>query len=91
MIRRHVTVHGVVHGVGFRYSCARAARQLGVAGWVRNRPDGTVEAVFEGEEDAVERLSDWMRAGPPGAEVTALDVVAERPRGERDFEIRAAG
>jgi acylphosphatase len=88
MIRRHVVVHGFVQGVGFRYSIARAAQGRGVGGWVRNRPDGTVEAVFEGEQDAVESLVRVCRDGPRGAEVERVEVAEEQPEGTRTFEIR---
>jgi acylphosphatase len=69
MIRRRVIVHGRVQGVGFRYSVAGAAQSRGVAGWVSNRPDGTVEAVFEGEPEAVDSLVRFCREGPRGAAV----------------------
>jgi acylphosphatase len=88
VVRRKVTVHGRVQGVGFRYAVARAAASRGVAGWVRNRPDGTVEAVFEGEFRAVEALVRLCREGPRGAEVAWADVVEEGPEGLREFEIR---
>jgi acylphosphatase len=88
VIRRRVLVRGDVQGVGFRYSVARAARSRGVAGWVRNRPDGTVEAVFEGEPDAVESLVRLCRDGPRGAHVDQVEVVEEQPRGTGAFEIR---
>jgi acylphosphatase len=74
--------------VGFRYSIARAATLRGVAGWVRNRPDGTVEAVFEGEQGAVELLVRRCEEGPRGAVVERSDVVDEEPEGLGDFEIR---
>jgi acylphosphatase len=83
-----VTVHGWVQGVGFRYAVAQAARSRGVAGWVRNRADGTVEAVFEGEVEAVESLVRLCRAGPRGAEVERADVVEETVAGLVGFEIR---
>jgi acylphosphatase len=83
-----VTVQGRVQGVGFRYAVARAAASRGLAGWVRNRPDGTVEAVFEGEPEAVESLVRLCREGPRGAEVGRADVVEEDPEGLRRFEIR---
>jgi acylphosphatase len=85
--RRHVVVHGFVQGVGFRYAVERAARHRGVAGWVRNRPDGTVEAVFEGEADAVEALLRLCQEGPRGAEVTRVEVDAESPEGLDGFRI----
>jgi len=81
MVRRRVVVHGFVQGVGFRMAVERAARPRGVAGWVRNRPDGTVEAVFEGEAEHVEALVDFCRSGPRGAEVERLEVSAEEPEG----------
>jgi acylphosphatase len=83
-----VTVHGWVQGVGFRLTVARAATSRGVAGWVRNAHDGTVEAAFEGEPDAVESLVRLCREGPRGAEVDRVDVVDEPPVGLGRFEIR---
>jgi acylphosphatase len=74
--------------VGFRYSIARAATLRGVAGWVRNRPDGTVEAVFEGEEERVASMVEWMRRGPSGAHVEDADVTREEPREEQGFSVR---
>ena len=85
MIRCRVVVTGRVQGVFFRQSCRREAVNAGVAGWVRNNADGTVEAVFEGEEAAVQRVVMWMRVGPPSAEVTAVEVTQEPPVGERSF------
>lgn len=73
-VRVHVAVHGLVQGVWFRESCRRTATDLGVAGWVRNRADGTVEAELEGPEAAVAQVVAWCREGPPRAEVTAIDV-----------------
>jgi acylphosphatase len=87
LIRRRVVVHGVVQGVGFRYSVGRRARSLGVRGWVRNRADGTVEAVFEGEQDAVDALVRFCEHGPRGARVTRLETSAEEPRGEAGFDV----
>lgn len=77
-----------MQGVFFRDSCARQARALGVAGSVRNRGDGSVEAVFEGEEDAVDRMVDWCREGPPRAVVTAVRTTEEAPVGEGWFAVR---
>lgn len=88
MIRRHVVVHGNVQGVGFRFTCEVRARELGVRGWVRNRDDGTVEAVFEGEEQAVNRMIGWTRVGPRFSTVTQVDVREETPKGERGFQLR---
>jgi acylphosphatase len=88
VIRRRVTVHGSVQGVGFRFSVARAAQSRGVAGWVSNRPDGTVEAVFEGDPEAVESLARFCRDGPRGAVVDRVEVVEEELEGLRSFGIR---
>jgi len=87
MERRHVTVYGFVQGVGFRFAVERAARSRGVTGWVRNRPDGTVEAVFEGDPDDVEALVDLCRRGPRGADVERVDVEAESPEGLAGFRV----
>ncbi len=88
MIRRRVVVHGYVQGVGFRYTVRERARQRGLSGWVSNRHDGSVEAVFEGDEGAVEVLVAFMREGPRGAAVDAVDVSIEEPEGEHRFEVR---
>ena len=88
MIRRRVVVHGDVQMVGFRATAQRRAAQRGVAGWIANRPDGTVEAVFEGEPDAVESLVEWCREGPRGARVDRLDVADEPPEGLSGFRVR---
>ena len=87
-IRRRVLVHGRVQGVGFRISVARRAELRRVAGWVRNRPDGAVEAVFEGEPDAVESLVEFCRDGPRGAAVTRAEIADEEPEGLAWFEVR---
>jgi acylphosphatase len=86
--RRRVVVHGFVQGVGFRFAVERAANSRGVAGWVRNRPDGTVEAVFEGAREDVEALVDLCRRGPRGAEVERVDVATELPEGASGFRVR---
>ena len=88
MIRRRVVVHGRVQGVFFRDSTRRRAQQHGVAGWVSNRPDGAVEAVFEGESDAVERLVRFMHEGPRGADVERVEVFEEEVEGIRGFNVR---
>jgi len=88
VIRRRVTVSGRVQGVFFRETARRRALSTGVAGWIRNNPDGTVEAVFEGEPDAVERLVDFCREGPRGARVDWVDVASEEPEGLTGFETR---
>jgi acylphosphatase len=74
--------------VFFRESVRRLARQRDVAGWVANRHDGSVEAVFEGDRDAVERLVDFCRQGPRGARVDSVDVVEEEPEHLPGFEVR---
>jgi len=86
--RRRVVVHGHVQGVFFRETARRAAERHGVAGWVRNLPDGTVEAVLEGESDGVARLVAFMREGPRGAKVERVDVSEEEPKGLRGFSVR---
>jgi acylphosphatase len=88
LIRRRVVVRGLVQGVFFRDSTRRLAESQGVAGWVTNRPDGSVEAVFEGEPEAVERLVDFCSEGPRGAQVTEVDTTGEEPEGLQRFEIR---
>jgi len=85
MVRRRVLVSGLVQGVFFRQSCRRIARDEGLAGWVRNLPDGRVEACFEGPGDAVSRAVAWCRHGPPEARVTAVEVFDETPREEVGF------
>ena len=87
-VRKRVLVSGRVQGVFFRDTCARMASQAGVTGWVRNCWDGRVEACFEGEPDAVERMVEWARAGPPRAHVEDFEVVVEPPAGEQGFRIR---
>ena len=82
-----MTVHGNVQGVFFRDSVRRLATQHGVAGWVRNTWDGTVEAVFEGDEDAVARMVDFCREGPRGAQVERVDVDDEPVEGTSGFRV----
>jgi acylphosphatase len=86
--RRRLVVHGMVQGVGFRWSMAREADRRGARGWVRNRDDGAVEAVVEGEDDAVAAVVAWARRGPAGAAVTDVDVHDEAPEHLGSFEIR---
>jgi acylphosphatase len=88
MIRRRVIVHGRVQGVFFRDSTRRMAQQRGVAGWVSNRSDGAVEAVFEGDAGAVERLVAFTGEGPRGAQVERVEVSEEEPEGLTGFRIR---
>jgi acylphosphatase len=86
--RRRVVVRGDVQGVFFRDSCRQKARSRGVAGWVTNRPDGAVEAVFEGDPGAVQAMVDWCGQGPRGAEVESVDESTEEPEGLSGFDIR---
>lgn len=88
VVRRHVVISGRVQGVWFRESCRRAARNLHVTGWVRNRADGTVEAAFEGAETDVAAVVAWCEQGPPRASVERVDVFVELPQGETTFEVR---
>lgn len=87
-VRRQVVVSGRVQGVFFRDSCRAEAERRRVAGWVTNRSDGAVEAVFEGDLDAVEALVGWVRQGPPQAQVSAVEVTEADPSGETGFQIR---
>ena len=84
---KHLKISGRVQGVGFRYSMAEEAERLAVTGWVRNRRDGTVEAVIDGAPDAVEAVLAWARRGPRGAQVTDVQV-AEVPASFERFEMR---
>jgi len=81
-------VHGRVQGVFFRDTARRRATERGVAGWVANRPDGAVEAVLEGEPDAVEAMVRFAHEGPRGAEVERVDVFEEEPEGLSGFRVR---
>jgi acylphosphatase len=85
--RRRVIVQGHVQGVFFRETTRRRALSASVAGWVRNAPDGSVEAVFEGEREAVDRLVAFMQEGPRGARVDWVDVVNEEPEGLEGFAV----
>jgi acylphosphatase len=86
--RVHVSISGEVQGVFFRYETRQRARELGIAGWVRNVPDGRVEAVFEGPDDAVDEMLAWCRQGPDQADVREVDVRDEDPEGLDSFEVR---
>jgi acylphosphatase len=86
--RVRVVVRGRVQGVAFRYTTADAARRAGVAGWVRNRPDGSVEASFEGPRIAVDSLLAFVRRGPPAARVSTVEELDEPLAGDVRFEIR---
>lgn len=87
-IRRRVVVHGRVQGVFFRDSTSKRAREAGVAGWVTNRDDGAVEAVFEGDPEAVQRLVRFAREGPSHADVDRVDVDEGEPEGLDGFSVR---
>lgn len=87
-VRRRVVVHGRVQGVFFRDTARREAAGRGVSGWVRNTPEGTVEAVFEGEPEAVERLVGFAEDGPPEAQVERVETFEEEPEGLEGFETR---
>ncbi len=79
---------GAVQGVFFRADARDRARSLGLAGWVRNRPDGSVEAVFEGDAERVESMVEWCRRGPRGAQVEDVEVEWSDPQGEPEFSVR---
>ena len=87
MVRRRVKAHGRVQGVFFRDSVRREADRRGVAGWARNCSDGTAEAVFEGDAEAVEAMVEFVRGGPGHAEVSDVDVVDETPEGVSGFSV----
>jgi acylphosphatase len=88
MKRAHVFVRGSVQGVFFRAETRDRARSLGLDGWVRNNPDGAVEAVFEGDDERVESMVAWTRRGPAGARVDDVDLTWATPEGETGFSIR---
>jgi acylphosphatase len=87
-IRAHVWVSGKVHGVGYRAACRERATAVQVTGWVRNLPNGQVEAVFEGREDPVEDLVGWCQQGPDAAVVKGVEIEYEASEGLTTFEIR---
>jgi len=87
MRRVHLVVSGRVQGVFYRASCAREARARGLAGWVRNLPDGRVEVALEGPEPQVEAMIAWCRAGPPAAWVDEVEIAGEEPTGEAGFRV----
>jgi len=89
MKRVHVTVTGDVQGVGYRYTMRIVAREAGVSGWVRNRPDGSVEAEVEGPPEQVDAVLAWMAQGPPGSRVTDARVTELSPTAaETSFDVR---
>ena len=77
MVTRHLKIDGRVQGVGFRYHMRRVAREMGVTGWVRNRHDGSVEALVSGTSDAVDKIIAWARRGPGHAVVTGVEVAED--------------
>jgi acylphosphatase len=87
-IRRRVVVSGRVQGVFYRDSCRFEAHRARVGGWVRNLPDGRVEAAFEGDPASVHRLVSWCGHGPPRAQVVDVEIAEEDPIGETRFEVR---
>lgn len=84
---RRAVVYGRVQGVFFRDSCRRRAQELGVRGWVRNRRDGAVEAVFSGNAPDVDAMVTWTHTGPPQANVSEVQVTDAKPPGTRQFEV----
>lgn len=88
MTRVRVRVRGRVQGVFFRAEARAQAEALGVAGWIRNADDGSVEAVFEGADEQVDSLVEWCRRGPAGARVDEVEAVSEEPAGEIGFQVR---
>jgi acylphosphatase len=87
VIRKRAIVTGGVQGVGFRWGAREAAQRLGVTGWARNRLDGTVEVEVEGSPEQVDGMLDWLRTGPPGAAVSAVDLADLPPLGDDAFRI----
>ena len=87
-VRKRVVVHGDVQGVFFRDATEKEASGRGVAGWVRNRDDGSVEAVFEGDDATVDALVDFCHSGPSQASVERVDVSDEEPEGLDGFSVR---
>jgi acylphosphatase len=88
LLARRFVVRGVVQGVAFRWSARRAAERLGVAGWVRNLPDGTVEAWAEADLVRLDAFETWLLDGPPSARVTGVDAEPAEPAGREGFEVR---
>ena len=80
MVTRHLQISGRVQGVGFRYSMQKEATRLGLTGWVRNRRDGSVEALVQGSEESVAALTAWARRGPAGAKVAEVRVASAEPK-----------
>ncbi len=87
-VAKHAVVRGIVQGVAFRWYAKERARELGLAGWIRNLPDGRVEANFEGPKEAVDSFVEWLRHGPPAARVDGVELDEESPSGAERFEVR---
>lgn len=87
-LQAHVLVSGLVQGVGYRLTTQTIARQNGLTGWVRNLPDGRVEAVFEGTQSQVTQMLEWCRQGPPAARVDDVTVEYHAPQGLQAFQVR---
>lgn len=85
MKSRHIHVKGRVQGVGFRYALRDEAERLGITGWVRNRSDGSVEALVQGDAEALERLLAWTRRGPPAAQVVEVEIKPPAPQLDRSY------
>lgn len=88
MRRVHILISGYVQGVFFRAYVKEKAKGLRIAGWIRNLPDGRVEAVFEGEKKGVDEMIKWCYKGSPGAKIREVEVKEEEVRGEEGFEVR---
>ncbi len=88
MICVHVLISGKVQGVGYRYATVQEAQKLGIRGWVRNRLDGRVEAIFEGTEPIIEQMLQWCHQGPTTAKVTDVTVETVKPRFYQGFEVK---
>jgi acylphosphatase len=88
MIARRLSIRGRVQGVGYRYAAIDAAERHRIAGWVRNRRDGTVEALVQGDTDPVAAMIEWCRRGPPAARVTEVDIAEVAPESITGFTLR---
>jgi acylphosphatase len=87
-IAKRAVVRGIVQGVAFRWYAKERARELGLVGWIRNLPDGRVEACFEGSKEAVDSFVEWLQHGPPAARVDGVDLEEEALSGAERFEVR---
>lgn len=89
MARAHLFIYGRAQGIGFRFSTSRKAHRLGIFGWVRNLPDGRLEAIFEGEKGKIEEIVQWAKTGPIGARVDNVEIEWQKYTGEfANFEIK---